>query len=93
MSSRTEVVFGSVSAQRHFAQNVALRKNSRHTEFGVDHGHRSHMVVEHFVDGVGHAGIQRHRRNFPVTKFQHAHKNLLRQPHRRHRSKYESIPD
>jgi hypothetical protein len=32
------------------------------------------MVIEHFVDGIGHRRFQWNRGNFPVTKFQHAHK-------------------
>ena len=62
-------------SERHLAQDVALGKDASDPEFGIDHSDGSYMVVEHFIDSVGHAGIERHRRDFPVTKFQHAHKH------------------
>jgi hypothetical protein len=63
--------------ERHFAKDVTLGEDSRHPVFGIDHRDGPDVVVKHFVDGVGYAGIQRNRRDFPVTKFQYAHKDSL----------------
>ena len=64
------------ATQRHLAQYVALRKYARHAKVAIDHRHGAYMVVQHLVNGIGHAGFERNRGNLPVTKFQHAHKHL-----------------
>ena len=78
ISSRTGRGLRVGAAERHFAQDVALGEDSGNPVFGVDYGYRTDVVVEHLIDGVGYAGLQRNRCDFPVTKFQHAHKYLLR---------------
>jgi hypothetical protein len=66
------------SGHGHFAQDVSFGKNSGYAIAGIDHGHRSYVVIKHFVDGVRNCRIQRDGRDFAVAKFQQAHVNLLR---------------
>src|ERR1700676_2738357 len=65
-------------AERHFSQHVPFGKNPCNPKLAVDHRDRSHMMVQHFMNGVGHRGFYPHRGNLPITKVQHAHKSLLR---------------
>src|SRR5580765_421310 len=67
-------------AERHLSQHVALRKNSRYPILAVNHRYRSHVVIEHFMNRIGHGCFQSHSSNLPVTKFQHAHKHLRQPP-------------
>src|SRR6266571_1947764 len=62
-------------AERHFLQHIAFGKNAGHPILTIDHRDRSHMVVEHFMNSIGHGCFQPHGCNFPVTKLQHAHKS------------------
>src|ERR1700730_11477046 len=65
-------------AERHFSQHVPFGKNPRDSKLAVDHRNRSHMMVQHLMNGVGYGGFQTHRGNLPITKVQHTHKYLLR---------------
>ena len=64
------------ASQRHFAEDVALGEHAGHAEVAVNHGDGAHVMVEHFVDGVGHRGFQAYGCNLTVAKLENAHKHL-----------------
>ena len=67
-------------AERHLSQYVSFGKNPRNPKLAVDHRDRTHMVVQHLMNGIRYGGFQTHRRNLPITKIQHAHQYLLQHP-------------
>ena len=80
MSSRSGVVAGSIPRKGHFAQNVPLGENARDTELAVHYRDGSHVVIQHLVNSVGDAGIERNCGDISVTKLKYAHAYLLSLP-------------
>src|SRR5215469_17070672 len=64
--------------QRHFSQDVALGEDSGDAVLVIHHRHGTDVIVEHFVNCIGDRSFEPYRRDFAVTKFQYAHRNLLR---------------
>src|SRR5580704_3213608 len=62
-------------AKRHLAQHVAFGENPRDTVLVIYHRDGADVMVQHFVNGIGHGCFQANCRNLTIAKLKNAHQS------------------